>query len=694
MAMAVNGSHVHSGISSSGPQAPENCWSSTSWEHQNLTDSSSMEGSGGVDYVGSGRMEWDLKANSWEWENLTMVYPQQGEGNQRLHNNDWPVSAACSAVTLATTSAGASDFSIGLASGSSTPSGALSVSSGIPGVSAGRGSCGADLSSLVKSEPDENGAERTVLGTPATLNGHKHRLLFDLGGVQSRGNGERSPEKDDNTRAAAVPSNGSSAVSGAGDSLNIGLKLGRRTYFEDSTGVGHAKGLSSPAPSPPGKKQRVVAPSMQIARCQVEGCKADLSGCKDYHKRHKVCEMHSKAPKCIAAGIEQRFCQQCSRFHVLTEFDEGKRSCRRRLAGHNERRRKPHPETHSVFGLRNSSPLYSDSSTLTMDSAPFYFLDSKRSSILHRHRGSSLDDELHSYSDTLKRTNPWSTLRRDENSLACQLQAASAERQSIFSTLSRPTADRLLSLLQNPKSQMPAPNTSTGMNLGNHHFLEGPLGPLGQGLSLSSSTGGVLGSLEQSRVGSCSQSLSSVSGLANSGRALSLLSSQSWASRPTQGASVPVSLGLSQADDSTLEQLVASSSDCSNRGSRFSHHLQLPCGGSSTSAQQQFDKQLSIQSGGLESVGLNCGLAATGNGNILSGLGGGYDETNSILALVQAGQDIQALNSGSSHHARPTIDLMQMPSSHSNGLHSQVSGSQCSGFNALRPFESSVFSTQ
>ncbi|MQL74385.1 hypothetical protein Taro_006747, partial [Colocasia esculenta] len=31
------------------------------------------------------------------------------------------------------------------------------------------------------------------------------------------------------------------------------------------------------------------------------------------------------------------------RFHQLAEFDQGKRSCRRRLAGHNERRRKPPP---------------------------------------------------------------------------------------------------------------------------------------------------------------------------------------------------------------------------------------------------------------------------------------------------------------------------------------------------------------
>lgn len=34
-----------------------------------------------------------------------------------------------------------------------------------------------------------------------------------------------------------------------------------------------------------------------------------------------------------------------SRFHALQEFDEGKRSCRRRLAGHNKRRRKTNADT-------------------------------------------------------------------------------------------------------------------------------------------------------------------------------------------------------------------------------------------------------------------------------------------------------------------------------------------------------------
>lgn len=74
--------------------------------------------------------------------------------------------------------------------------------------------------------------------------------------------------------------------------------------------------------------------------CQVDNCKEDLSKAKDYHRRHKVCEAHSKASKALLGNQMQRFCQQCSRFHPLLEFDEGKRSCRRRLAGHNRRRRK------------------------------------------------------------------------------------------------------------------------------------------------------------------------------------------------------------------------------------------------------------------------------------------------------------------------------------------------------------------
>ncbi|MCD7447495.1 hypothetical protein HAX54_030361 [Datura stramonium] len=95
-----------------------------------------------------------------------------------------------------------------------------------------------------------------------------------------------------------------------------------------------------------GKRLRTTNLYSQVPLCQVYGCNKDLSSSKGYHKRHKVCDEHSKTAKVIVNGVEQRFCQQCSRFHLLAEFDEVKRSCRKRLAGHNERRRKPRFDTH------------------------------------------------------------------------------------------------------------------------------------------------------------------------------------------------------------------------------------------------------------------------------------------------------------------------------------------------------------
>lgn len=47
--------------------------------------------------------------------------------------------------------------------------------------------------------------------------------------------------------------------------------------------------------------------------CQVEQCTADMADAKPYHRRHKVCEFHSKSPIVLISGLQQRFCQQCSR---------------------------------------------------------------------------------------------------------------------------------------------------------------------------------------------------------------------------------------------------------------------------------------------------------------------------------------------------------------------------------------------
>ncbi|KAF3968882.1 hypothetical protein CMV_007273 [Castanea mollissima] len=114
-------------------------------------------------------------------------------------------------------------------------------------------------------------------------------------------------------------SSSSSPPNSSSDSLN-GLKFGRKIYFEDAPPgpVAPAKPGDGPESTPP-KKVRGGggAVGAQPPRCQVEGCKADLSDAKAYYSRHKVCGMHSKSPKVIVAGIEQRFCQQCSRIPGL-----------------------------------------------------------------------------------------------------------------------------------------------------------------------------------------------------------------------------------------------------------------------------------------------------------------------------------------------------------------------------------------
>ncbi|KAF5746421.1 Squamosa promoter-binding protein transcription factor family protein putative isoform 1 [Tripterygium wilfordii] len=61
------------------------------------------------------------------------------------------------------------------------------------------------------------------------------------------------------------------------------------------------------------KRARTTNSATQVSSCLVDGCTSDLSKCRDYHRRHKVCEVHSKTPTVTIKGQEQRFCQQCSR---------------------------------------------------------------------------------------------------------------------------------------------------------------------------------------------------------------------------------------------------------------------------------------------------------------------------------------------------------------------------------------------
>ncbi|KAL2931204.1 Squamosa promoter-binding-like protein 16 [Bienertia sinuspersici] len=57
------------------------------------------------------------------------------------------------------------------------------------------------------------------------------------------------------------------------------------------------------------KRPCTLSSSGQVISCLVDGCRADLSKCRDYYHRHKVCKMHTKTPRVIIGGHEQRFCQ-------------------------------------------------------------------------------------------------------------------------------------------------------------------------------------------------------------------------------------------------------------------------------------------------------------------------------------------------------------------------------------------------
>ena len=105
---------------------------------------------------------------------------------------------------------------------------------------------------------------------------------------------------------------------GSGGGRIGGLNLGRRTYFTPAAvdrllggglgGVGLGMSVLGLGVGAAHHHQQ------QPPRCQAEGCKADLSAAKHYHRRHKVCEYHAKASAVAAAGKQQRFCQQCSRY--------------------------------------------------------------------------------------------------------------------------------------------------------------------------------------------------------------------------------------------------------------------------------------------------------------------------------------------------------------------------------------------
>ncbi|XP_022844100.1 squamosa promoter-binding-like protein 7 [Olea europaea var. sylvestris] len=113
----------------------------------------------------------------------------------------------------------------------------------------------------------------------------------------------------------------------------------------------------------PGKK-RVrsvrVSGGAAPARCQVPECEADISELKGYHKRHRICLRCANASSVVLDGESKRYCQQCGKFHILSDFDEGKRSCRRKLERHNNRRRRKPNDAKGSFEMEPQQVTLAD----------------------------------------------------------------------------------------------------------------------------------------------------------------------------------------------------------------------------------------------------------------------------------------------------------------------------------------------
>lgn len=124
----------------------------------------------------------------------------------------------------------------------------------------------------------------------------------------------------DSARFVAKPLQSNGGQVGSGREIQpVGKQvMSSAPYSTVAGGDGtRSSGINLVEPQPvsrPNKRVRSGSPGgANYPMCQVDDCREDLSTAKDYHRRHKVCEVHSKAGKALVGKQMQRFCQQCSR---------------------------------------------------------------------------------------------------------------------------------------------------------------------------------------------------------------------------------------------------------------------------------------------------------------------------------------------------------------------------------------------
>lgn len=638
-------------------------------------------------------MDWDMKVSSshWDWDNM-MLFPNRGAdmGKKAQWENDTVAASGHQEMDDSSMQNG-SFYSLGCGSGSTLAYGSSSKSSASVEFST---EAEHDLCKI-KVESIESGYADKINVAFLDLRSQTDPKTTGLDNGKSskpKANGERigfcdrehqelqrsfigkELDKIDKTNASFTVAAGS----GSGGDSHIGLKLGKRTYFEDTSAsngipIKATPSLATPATnSTSTKRHRGLSQSMQSPCCQVEGCNADLSSVKDYHRRHKVCQAHSKSSMAIVNNQKQRFCQQCSRFHVLSEFDDGKRSCRRRLAGHNERRRKPQPVSIALNSSRLGSSFYDSSRTgLLMDRSSFMPPRIFSSTVLDSYDNFKLGHGKGFWPRIVK--------TEDQLSFDGQLQTPDVNQQSYLNAVSLPHAEKRYMLLQSSEAA-----SDDFPSQGIHNYTWSQTNPATQALTLSSSSGTeVPGGLE------LDSATGMLSGVSIRSRALSLLSSQSRSSR-APGSS---SLDLAPRPDFALEQFM------------HQNHfpmIQIPVPGMQHNFSPVSNKFLSISSQpstGLVSNGYPASGASSPDkvnqgGSLIPNMGGIRNFEGPFHDLLQ--QEMRNPHDSRSKDVRPTIDLLQRSSqaqrneSQERSVIGQHGNRQFTEFQLMRCYDTSI----
>lgn len=183
-----------------------------------------------------------------------------------------------------------------------------------PATAAGTGvQVGGDSGATVR---PSGGAQLPPLQSPAAAKQQQQRRARGAADVAS-------PSSQPRSATADVGGAGAAAAAAAAGHVQSGAQ-------------GTHQGAPAAAAAPkkkPGRQRRTSV------LCQVLGCGEELVNAKGYYRRYCICPKHCSMASFQVDGREQRFCQQCGRFQDIAEFEGARKSCRRKLKRHNERRR-------------------------------------------------------------------------------------------------------------------------------------------------------------------------------------------------------------------------------------------------------------------------------------------------------------------------------------------------------------------